>query len=148
MSELGSVANESTEQGASAKQLGGRWSILFIAGVFGAVAGISILMFLVNLAFDYPGTDRRVIVIDPLWMVGHLVRGFGLGAIAYRLWCYQKALKHWRSSQDADAEKFAQAHFAAWVTGALVLGALLIFAVSYVSFGGPRYPQARFAPRD
>lgn len=148
MPESSEVANEPAEHGVSAEPLDGRWSIIFVAAVFGIIAGLSIVGFLFNLSFNYPGTSRRMIVVDPLWMVGHLVRGFGLGAIAYRLWRYQRVLKHWRSSHDTDAEKFAQAHFAAWVTGALALGALVIYAMLYVSFGGPRIAPSEWLPAD
>jgi hypothetical protein len=114
-----------------------RLSILFVALVFGAVAALSVVGFLFNLTIHYPGTDRPVIAVDPLWMLGHDVRALGLGYLTYKLWRYQATIKHERGDSKG-AEEFIAVHDAAWRAGAIVLATLLVYAVAYVVFGGPR----------
>lgn len=109
-----------------------RPAILFIAFIFAAIAVISAIGFLYNLTINYPGTGRPVIAVDPLWMFGHVVRGLGLGILACRMWLYQSAIKRWRGPDGRTTEEFARAHAAAWKTGAIVLGVLLVYSTAYV----------------
>jgi hypothetical protein len=53
------------------------------------------------------------------------------------LWRYQAAIKHWRSPNGEGTQQFIKTHAAAWNTGAIVLGLLLIYAIIYacVAFG-------------
>ena len=105
-----------------------RMGILFVAIVFGLISGLSIVGFIYNLP---------VIGVDPLWMVGHLIRGFGLGLLTFHLWRYQAAIKNWRGPSGEGTQQFIKAHAAAWNTGAIVLGVLLVYAIIYacVAFG-------------
>jgi hypothetical protein len=66
-------------------------------------------------------------------MLGHIIRGLALGLLAYRLWHYQSALAQWRAPDGEGTEQFFAAHAAAWKTGALVLGLLLVYSVIYVT---------------
>lgn len=99
-----------------------RLGILFVAIVLGTISALSIVGFVFNLTANYPGTDRPVIVVDPLWMVGHVIRGIGLGILTFRLWRYQVAIEHWRGSRGEGTEQFIITHAATWKTGAVVLG--------------------------
>lgn len=114
---------------------GSRLSIVFVALVFATISALSIIGFLYNLTINYPGTDRPVIEVDPLWMFGHIIRGIGLGLLAYFLLRYQSAMKNWRGPIGEDAERLIARHDAVWRTGALVLGALTVFSIVYVLFG-------------
>jgi hypothetical protein len=110
-----------------------RWAIKFVAIVFGAIATLSIIGFLFNLTIKYPGTDRPVIAVDPLWMFGHIIRALALGFLAYRLWLYQSAIAQWHAPDGEGTEQFLSAHAAAWKTGAIVLGLLLLYGLIYVT---------------
>src|SRR5207249_2617580 len=74
---------------------------------------------------------------DPLWMLGHVIRGLGLGALAFYLWRYQSTIKNWRGTKGEGSEQFIRNHSAAWTTGALVLGVLLAYGLIYVSLSVP-----------
>jgi hypothetical protein len=109
-----------------------RVGVLVIATTFATIALLSMVGFVFNLAFKYPGTDSPVIQVDPLWMAGHLVRALALGWLAFRLWCYHSALKRWRDGGDADP--FLRAQSAAWVAGAIAIVVLMGYAVLQVAF--------------
>jgi voltage-gated potassium channel Kch len=134
MKESDDVPVESTETYSPDELLGSRPAIMFVAIVFGIIAGLSVIGFLFNLTINYPGTGRPVIVVDPLWMMGHVIRGFGLGILTYRMWLYQAELKRWHGRA---TEEFARAHASVWKTGALVLGVLIVYSITYVAVGGP-----------
>jgi hypothetical protein len=114
-----------------------RISIVFVAVVFGLVAAMSIFGFFFNLTINYPGTDRPVLAVDPLWMLGHLVRGVGLGWLSIALFRYQSQLRRWVGLDDYVSDSFIAAHNAAWSAGAIVLAVLIVYAIAYV-FGAPR----------
>jgi hypothetical protein len=111
----------------------GRLSIMFVAFVFGTVSVFSLAGFVFNLLSNYPGTDRPVIAVDPLWMLGHVIRGIGLGILTCVLIRYQSAIKKCRATSGEDAERLIATHDTLWKTGSLVLGALVIYALVYVA---------------
>lgn len=114
--------------------LGGRLSIIFVAVVFGTVSVFSLVGFVFNLMSNYPGTDRPVIVVDPLWMLGHVIRGIGLGMLTYFLFRYRSAIKKCCDLGGEDVERLIATHDTLWKTGALVLGVLVVYALVYVAY--------------
>ena len=62
-----------------------RVGILGVAGVFGLVAVLSIVGFFFNLTTQDPTTGRPVIAVGPMWMLGHVIRGVGLGLLAFQM---------------------------------------------------------------
>lgn len=114
---------------------GGRRSILFVALVFGTVSAMSLAGFLFNLAHNYPGTDQPVIVVDPLWMLGHLIRGIGFGILTYLLLQYQAAIKKSRHLAGGEANRLVISHDALWKTSALVVGVLAVYGLAYAAYG-------------
>ena len=114
-----------------------RLGIGFVAIVFGIISLLSIGAVVFNLSANYPGTNRPVIVVDPLWMAGNVIRAIGLGILTFHLWRYQVAIKHWPGPDAKGTEDVILTQAAVWKTGAIVLGLLLVFAVIYVVSGAP-----------
>lgn len=105
-----------------------------MAVVFGAVSALSLVGFLFNLAHDYPGTNQPVILVDPLWMLGHVIRAVGLGILTCLLLQYQFAIKHHRVAAGDGPRRLVLAHDALWKTAALVLGVLVVYSLAYVAY--------------
>lgn len=122
---------ESTGQ---VRSFGGRLSVLFAALIFGAVSVLSTAGFMFNLARKYPGTDELVIVYDPLWMLGHVLRAVGLGLLTYFLLRYHSAVKMCRGMTWKDAQGIIVIHDKLWLTAALVLAALAVYSFVYAAF--------------
>jgi hypothetical protein len=137
MEDSGQSGAAATSGGHQSRRLGSRLSILFVAFVFGAISAFSLMGFLYNLTINYPGTERPVIEVDPLWMFGHVIRGLGLGALTWFLLRYQSEIKNWPGSLGQDAERLVAIHDAAWKAGAIVLGALMAFGIAYAIHGRP-----------
>jgi hypothetical protein len=111
-----------------------RLCILFVAAVFGALSVLSGVWFIVNLALPYPGTNRPVIAVDPLWILGRAIHCVGLGALAWRLAQYQSAIKQWDDAEAIGSDEFLKTHSTLWKTGALVLSIFIAYSVIYIAF--------------
>ena len=109
-----------------------RTSIVLVAFFFAAVAGTSFFGFAYNLTSNYPGTDTPVILYDPAWMIFHLIRGFGLGYLAFLLWTYQKAIKEWAAGSNDGGLSLAKIHNRTWIFGACFLVVNFGIAFAYV----------------
>lgn len=128
--------------------LGGRLSIIFVAFIFGAVSAFSLFGFLYDLTMNYPETDRPVIAVAPIWMLGHVLRGLGLGVLTWFMWKYQLTIRKCRSPTAEGAQQLIVVHNKMWKTGALVLGALVVYAFVYVAitrygFEPPSFGESR-----
>ncbi len=112
-----------------------RFNIALVAIISGGAAAMFLVGFFMPFTFDVPGTDQSMFEMDPLWTLGHLVRGIAMLMLTWRLVQYRRAIRGKAEASATDQEDFVAMHASFWSTVTFVLLAFILCAVVYMAFG-------------
>jgi hypothetical protein len=130
---------ESSAISPSTRQLlaGSCTPLLVVYVLLGAMAGLSLILFLSQLFYQNPdGTYFRDEPRAPWHLFGHLLRGFTWGFLSLALWKYRRTIQALSSGASSDLRPFAADHRVIWYLAAISLGALLAYALLTVASRG------------
>lgn len=111
-----------------------RRCILFVAVVCGAMSASMLFGFVVNLTSTYPGTDKSVAEVAPLWLAGLPTYGIGFGVLAWCLVRYRAAIGRWDAPESVGGEEFLDVHTRFWRAVAQVLFVFAAYVIISMVF--------------
>jgi hypothetical protein len=123
---------ESSAISPSTRQLlaGSRTPLLVTYVLLGAMAALSLLLFISQLFYQNPdGTYFRDEPGAPWHLFGHALQGFTWGFLSLALWKYRRTVGSLSSGASSDLRPFAADHRVIWYLVATTLGALLAYGV-------------------
>lgn len=105
-----------------------RLPMLFAAVFTGIVALLSLVAFVYQSRLQLPSGEWYALS-QPLWVVGHLIRGLGFGWLTCQLLKLAYAIRCVVVGKDAARTFFAKSHLALWRTIAVIIFVQVVFTI-------------------